>query len=102
MIKNNTGLDTDTVDTVKISEVVRERLRKNGVRFFANDNISEHISEFELQEIQNEMQKEIKEQDLNEILELETNLFPMLVDMTFKGVRVDLEKAAKIKKDFAI
>jgi len=46
------------------------------------------------------LQKEIKEQDLNEILELETNLFPMLVDMTFKGVRVDLEKAAKIKKDF--
>ena len=46
------------------------------------------------------LQKEIQEQDLNDVLELETNLFPMLVDMTFKGVRVDLEKAAEIKKDF--
>ena len=49
------GLDTDNVDPVKVSEVVRERLRKNNVRFFANDNISEHISEWELEEIKNEL-----------------------------------------------
>jgi GTP cyclohydrolase I len=74
MIKNNTGLDTDTVDTVKISEVVRERLRKNGVRFFANDNISEHISEFELQEIQNELA--YKFQDVLETLIIDTDNDP--------------------------
>ena len=30
---------------------------------------------------------------------METKLFPCLIDMRFKGVRVDLEKASKIKKD---
>ena len=46
------------------------------------------------------LQKDISDQDLEDILKLETDLFPMLVDMTFKGVRVDLERAAEIKKDF--
>ena len=31
------------------------------------------------------------------IMELETDLFPCLVDMKFKGVRVDVEKAAALK-----
>ena len=30
---------------------------------------------------------------------IETKLFPCLVDMRFKGVRVDLDKAANIKKN---
>ena len=34
-----------------------------------------------------------------DVFNLETKLFPCLVDMRFKGVRVDLEKAAKIKKN---
>lgn len=55
MVNENKGINTDAVETVKVSQVVRERLRKNNVRFFANDNISEHISEFELKEIQNEL-----------------------------------------------
>ena len=42
---------------------------------------------------------EIRNQELTEVFELETDLFPCLVDMRFKGVRVDLEKAAFIKKD---
>ena len=42
-------------EEVKVSQVVRERLQKNNVRFYANDNISEHLSEFELHEIQNEL-----------------------------------------------
>ena len=54
-MENIKGLDTDTVNAVKVSEVVRERLQKNGIRFFANDNISEHISEWELKEIENEL-----------------------------------------------
>ena len=68
------GLDTDNVDPVKVSEVVRERLRKNNVRFFANDNISEHISEFELQEIQNELS--YKFQDVLETLIIDTDNDP--------------------------
>ena len=42
---------------------------------------------------------EIRNQELTEVFKLETDLFPCLVDMRFKGVRVDLEKAAFIKKD---
>ena len=43
------------------------------------------------------MQKEISDQDLGSIFELETDLFPCLVDMKFKGVRVDVESAHKLK-----
>ena len=42
---------------------------------------------------------EIIKQELSSIFELETRLFPCLLDMKTKGVRVDLEKAEKIKKD---
>ena len=45
------------------------------------------------------LQQEITTQDLWDIFNVETELFPCLVDMKFKGVRVDLEKAHKIKKD---
>lgn len=42
---------------------------------------------------------EIIKQELSSIFELETRLFPCLLDMKTKGVRVDLAKAEKIKKD---
>ena len=45
-----------------------------------------------------EMKKEIISQDLQSIMELETDLFPCLVDMRFKGVRVDVEAAHNLKK----
>ena len=45
-----------------------------------------------------EMKKEIILQDLQSIMELETDLFPCLVDMRFKGVRVDVEAAHTLKK----
>ena len=45
------------------------------------------------------LKQEITAQDLWDIFNVETELFPCLVDMKFKGVRVDLEKAHKIKKD---
>ena len=45
------------------------------------------------------MQQELTSQDLWEIFNTETELFPCLVDMKFQGVRVDLEKAHVIKKD---
>jgi len=47
------------------------------------------------------MQKEIIDQDLGSIFELETDLFPCLVDMKFKGVRVDVEGAHKLKQQLA-
>ena len=68
------GLDTGTVESVKVSQVVRERLQKKGVRFFANDNISEHISEFELKEIQNELT--YKFQDVLDTLIIDTENDP--------------------------
>jgi DNA polymerase I-like protein with 3'-5' exonuclease and polymerase domains len=47
-----------------------------------------------------EMKKEIISQDLEDIFDLETELFPCLVDMRFKGVRVDIERAHAMKKRF--
>jgi len=47
------------------------------------------------------MQKEISDQDLGSIFELETELFPCLVDMRFLGVRVDVEGAHKLKTQLA-
>jgi DNA polymerase I-like protein with 3'-5' exonuclease and polymerase domains len=40
---------------------------------------------------------ELYNQELMDVFTLETKLFPCLVDMRFKGVRVDLEKAQNIK-----
>jgi len=44
------------------------------------------------------LQHEITKQDLWDIFNLETNLFPCLVDMKFQGVRVDIAKAAAVKE----
>ena len=43
--------------------------------------------------------KEIIYQDVESIFNLETDLFPCLVDMRFLGVRVDVQKAHKLKQD---
>jgi DNA polymerase I-like protein with 3'-5' exonuclease and polymerase domains len=45
---------------------------------------------------------EMHNQELVDVFNLETKLFPCLVDMRFKGVRVDLEKADKIKKNLIV
>jgi len=45
-----------------------------------------------------EMKKEILAQDIESIFDLETDLFPCLIDMKFKGVRVDVEKAHQLKE----
>lgn len=46
------------------------------------------------------MKHELTQQDLWDVFNLETDLFPCLIDMKFKGVPVDLERADTIKKDF--
>ena len=48
------------------------------------------------------MQKEISHQDLGAIFELETDLFPCLVDMRFLGVKVDVERAHELKRDLTL
>jgi len=48
-------------------------------------------------ELWQELKKEIALQDINSIMDMETELFPCLVDMKFKGVRVDVEAAHKLK-----
>jgi DNA polymerase I-like protein with 3'-5' exonuclease and polymerase domains len=45
------------------------------------------------------LETELYKEELWDVFNLETKLFPCLVDMRFKGVRVDLEHAAKIKKN---
>ena len=48
------------------------------------------------------MQKELTDQDLGSIFELETDLFPCLVDMKFLGVRVDVSKAHELKRQLTL
>jgi len=48
------------------------------------------------------MQKELSDQDLGSIFELETDLFPCLVDMRFLGVKVDVQKAHELKRDLTL
>ena len=45
-----------------------------------------------------ELSRHIQKQNLEKIFDLETQLFPCLVDMKFKGVRVDTEAAHTLKQ----
>ena len=45
---------------------------------------------------------ELIKQELSSIFDLETRLLPCLIDMKWKGVNVDLEKAESIKKNLII
>jgi DNA polymerase I-like protein with 3'-5' exonuclease and polymerase domains len=44
------------------------------------------------------LSREIHKQNLSEIFDLETQLFPCLIDMKFKGVRVDVQAAHQLKQ----
>jgi DNA polymerase I-like protein with 3'-5' exonuclease and polymerase domains len=44
------------------------------------------------------LSREIQKQNLQNVFDLETQLFPCLIDMKFKGVRVDIEKAKLLKQ----
>ena len=46
-----------------------------------------------------EMKKQILLEDVEDVFNLETELFPCLVDMRFLGVRVDLDAAHKLKQE---
>ena len=48
------------------------------------------------------LQHEISKQDLWDVFNMETNLFPCLVDMKFKGVRVDVAKAHATKTQLVV
>jgi DNA polymerase I-like protein with 3'-5' exonuclease and polymerase domains len=52
-------------------------------------------------ELWQELKKEILHQDIQSIFDLETELFPCLVAMRFRGVRVDVEKAHIMKQELA-
>ena len=47
------------------------------------------------------LSREITKQNLTNIFDLETQLFPCLIDMKFKGVRVDVERAHKLKQQLS-
>ena len=53
-------------------------------------------------ELWQELKKEIDHQDINSIMDMETELFPCLIDMKFKGVCVDVEAAHKLKKELSL
>ena len=48
------------------------------------------------------LQKELSDQDLGAIFELETDLFPCLVDMRFLGVKVDVSRAHELKRQLTL
>jgi len=43
------------------------------------------------------LSREIQKQNLQNVFDLETQLFPCLIDMKFKGVRIDTDKAQQLK-----
>jgi DNA polymerase I-like protein with 3'-5' exonuclease and polymerase domains len=45
------------------------------------------------------LSREIQKQSLQNVFDLETQLFPCLLDMKFKGVRIDTEKAKILKQE---
>ena len=47
------------------------------------------------------LSREKSKQNLVEIFDLETQLFPCLIDMKFKGVRVDVERAHMLKRELS-
>ena len=49
----------------------------------------------------NKLRKIIVEDNLQDIFNLETDLFPCLVDMRFLGVRVDVETSNRLKKELS-
>jgi DNA polymerase I-like protein with 3'-5' exonuclease and polymerase domains len=53
-------------------------------------------------ELWQELKKEILHQDIQSIFDLETELFPCLVDMRFLGVRVDIQAANKLKDKLSL
>ena len=53
-------------------------------------------------ELWQKLKKIIIEDDLQDIFNLETDLFPCLVDMRFLGVRVDVTKASQLKTALAV
>ena len=53
-------------------------------------------------ELWQEMKKEILHQDIQSIFDLETELFPCLVDMRFLGVRVDIQAANELKDKLSL
>jgi len=50
-------------------------------------------------ELYYKLKKIIDDQRLNKVFKLETDLFPCLIDMKFKGVRVDVEKANLLQQE---
>ena len=50
----------------------------------------------------NELRKQITKEECSGIFELETRLTPLLLDMKTTGVRVDLNKAEKVKEELTI
>ena len=63
-------------------------------------NYAEKDAELTL-ELFKTLSREIKKQNLENIYQLETELFPCLIEMKFKGVRVDVEKAHKLKQQLS-
>ena len=51
-------------------------------------------------ELWQQMKQEIQHQDIESIFDLETELFPCLVDMRFLGVRVDVQAANELKTNY--
>jgi DNA polymerase I-like protein with 3'-5' exonuclease and polymerase domains len=63
-------------------------------------NYAEKDAELTL-ELFKALSREIQRKNLVEIFDLETQLFPCLIDMKFKGVRVDIERAHMLKQQLS-
>ena len=48
------------------------------------------------------LSRDVQKQNLQNIFDIETQLFPCLIDMKFKGVRIDVDRADKLKKELVL
>ena len=49
----------------------------------------------------NYFDSELSKNELNHVFDLESNLIPLMLEMRYRGVRVDLDQAERVKKDLA-
>ncbi|MBB3258289.1 GTP cyclohydrolase I [Paraburkholderia bannensis] len=55
VIDSQAVIDTEVVEGAPLSQIIRQRLRRAGHRFHANDNIAAHLREGELDALQHEV-----------------------------------------------
>jgi len=102
------GLARDYLGEIKLETKLREKAEEWGLDAKADlwrlpasfvGEYAEQDAELTLK-LWRKFQSEIRTQNLQTIFDLETDLLPIMIEMREHGIRVDMEKAEKMKKSF--